>query len=105
MKQKKICRFFGEPAQILKAHEELDEIQEAFEDYLNNQNQETLKHVLNELGDLSNVLEGIYSANGGCLEEIAADKEIKLNRTISIMKSIPDRCVCKIQEYDRLRGK
>ena len=103
MKQQKICRFFGEPAQILKAHEELDEIQEAFEDYLNNQNQETLKHVLNEVLDMYNVLSGIYDANGGELDKVWSEAKNKLKITIEIIGKIPLDSKCKVESYKKIR--
>lgn len=101
-KQLAIAEFFGEANQILKAHEELEEIKEAFEDYCNNQNIDTLKHTLNECNDLVNVLEGLYQLIGGDLEEIAIEKEFKATRTMCII----DQCEegkNRVEEYDRIR--
>ena len=103
MKQLKIANFFGEANQIIKAHEELDETTEALEDYCNNQNVDTLKHVLNEAYDLVNVLEGLYLQKGGCLMEIASEKEFKLCKTESIINKIPSDAKDKVAAYDKIR--
>jgi len=104
-KQLRIAKYFGEANQILKAHEELEEIKEALEDYCNNQNIDTLKHTLNEVYDLANVLEGIYRLMGGSLEEIASDKEYKLCKTISIINKIPTgtKEEDRLTEYEKIR--
>jgi len=104
-KQLKIANFFGEAEQILKADEELDEIKEAFEDYCNNQNKDTLKHLLSEVNDLSNVLEGLYGQMGGCLHEVSSEKELKLYRCIKIINQIDDNTKQedRVREYNRIR--
>ncbi len=103
MKQLKIANFFGEAEQILKAHEEFDEIKEALENYCNDQNKGTLKHLLNEANDLVNVLEGLYVQTGGCLREIHFEKEFKLYRTVKIINKIPENCTKKVKVYNSFR--
>jgi ribonucleotide reductase beta subunit family protein with ferritin-like domain len=103
VKQLKIANFFGIKAQQLKADEELDEINEAFEIYINDQNKENLKNLLMEVYDLSNVIEGLYIQMGGCMREVQAEKEYKLYRTIQIIKKIPKDCINKLDAYEGIR--
>ena len=103
MKQLKIANFFGKEAQHHKADEELDEINEAFEIYINDQNKENLKNLLMEVYDLSNVIEGLYTQIGGCMREVQAEKEYKLYRTIQIIKKIPKYKKNKLEAYEQLR--
>lgn len=102
-KQRAIAEYFGEANQILKAHEELDEIKQALEDYCNNQNNNTLKALLIESYDLINVLEGLYRLNGGCLHEIAIEKEYKLIRACDIINKIPPGTTDRMAAYNELR--
>lgn len=103
MKQLKIRNFFGEDAQIDKAHEELDEIAEALENYCNDPSIENLTHLLHEIDDLKNVVEGMAAKKGIILDEVASHKEGQLNRTIDIIDKIPRGTVDKVAEYNRLR--
>ena len=104
-KQLKICNFFGVEEQQAKAEEEAMEINEALVIYSRNETMENLKHCLNEVNDLLNVLEGIYVKMGGCLEEIQADKEFSLNRTIQIINAIPKHVKQRdrVAEYEKIR--
>ena len=106
MKQLKIRNFFGYDAQMGedgKLDEELTEVIGALIDYRINPNQETLKHLLNELDDAKNVAEGEYLYNGGCLQEIASEKEFKLCKTESIINKIPSNTKDKVAAYDKIR--
>ena len=71
-----IANFFGEDAQIWKADEELDEINEAFEIYSKNPTLENLTKLINEVNDLLNVLEGL-----------AIQKGINMSDTRKILKN------------------
>ena len=107
-KQKTIREFFGYEAQMGKygkLDEEMVELIQARSIYTDNPTQETLKHLLNELGDALNVAEGEYVYNGGCLHEIASEKELKLYRCIKIINQIPEdtKQEDRVKEYDRIR--
>ena len=102
-KQRCICEFFGLEAQIKKADEELDEINEAFANYEFNRKKENLILLIDEVNDLLNVLEGICANNGVNLDEVKLRKEKKLDRCICIINKIKVGTGDKIGEYDRIR--
>jgi len=103
VKQLRIRNFFGEDTQIDKAHEELDEITEALENYCNDPSIENLTHLLHEIDDLKNVAEGMALKKGILLNELASHKEGQLNRTIGFIDQIPRGTVDKVGAYNRLR--
>jgi len=99
----KIANFFGGDAQIRKADEELDEICDAFGIYSKNPTTENLTNLINEANDLLNVLEGLAMQKGVSIEEMQAEKEYKVYRTMSIINKIPRDAKDKVTEYERLR--
>src|SRR6056297_2997451 len=104
-KQRAICEFFGNDIQLLKADEELDEINGAFEIYVQYRTNEALRHLTEEAYDLINVLEGLCVLNGVCLHEIKLEKDLKLDRCISIINQINPYVEDKMKEYDKIRYK
>jgi len=102
-KQRAIAEFFGRQAQVMKACEEMAELNVELDSFTRLQHKDTLEHALNECNDLLNVLEGIYIQLGGCIEEIHSQKEYKLNRAINIINQIPPGTKDKVKAYNEIR--
>lgn len=105
-RQRAIAEFFGEKAQMGedgKFEEELQEIIGAYLDYRENPSKDTLEHLLNELGDATNVAEGVYRQLGGDLDKISIEKEYKLDRAISIINRINPWENDKMAAYNKIR--
>jgi len=98
----KIYRFFGKIAQYSKAKEEFMEIVHAFIAFILSPTRDNLIHLVSELDDLTNVLEGMGAVEHGISEnELHADKEYKIHRTTGLMSKCTGED--KVEQYNRLR--
>ncbi len=100
-----IFNFFGIVAQHKKLREEVKEVFKAFYEYMKNPNMENLLHLIEELNDSLNVAEGILIGKGGNVEETQREKEMKIYKTMKIVKQIPSHTKLedRAAEYDKIR--
>ena len=95
----RIYKFFGKKRQYKKAEEEFKEVLCAYFAYKAHRSKDNLLEVVRELDDLLNVLEGISAVEWGMSEqELHADKEWKIHRTLGIMS----KCK-KPGDYEKIR--
>ena len=104
----KICEFFGPENQLEKAWEEFNEIGVAIYNYEQYTSTGNIVHLLEEINDLKNVVEGIAkSVHKVNLEDTETKKQDKIDRTNAIIDQIDKKLSYNdmVKAYDEIRRK
>jgi len=104
--QRAAREFFGYKNQMGvagKLDEEIGEIIDAHDNYLENPTLDNLRRLMLELKDAYNVCIGEWVYNGMEEAEISVEGEYKADRTIEIINQIAPNVKCKVKEYNKIR--